>query len=72
MLRALRTILRLFAIARTLHRHGALAPIRSLIEEMGIAPGLVLILKPFSREDIPGRPGERLARACRKSPSMTR
>ena len=63
MLRALRTILRLFAIARTLHRHGALAPIRSLIEEMGIAPGLVLILKPFSREDVPGRPGERLARA---------
>jgi ubiquinone biosynthesis protein len=63
MLRALRNIFRLIAIARTLHRHGALAPIRALVEELGVAPALVLILRPFSRSEGEGRPGERLARA---------
>src|SRR6185503_14825354 len=63
MLRALRNIFRLIAIARTLHRHGALAPIRSLVEELGVAPALVLILRPFSKSEGVGRPGERLARA---------
>ncbi|HEX6102803.1 MAG TPA: 2-polyprenylphenol 6-hydroxylase [Alphaproteobacteria bacterium] len=63
MLRALRNIFRLIAIARTLHRHGALAPIRSLVEALGVAPALVLILRPFSRREADGRPGERLARA---------
>jgi ubiquinone biosynthesis protein len=63
MLRALRNIFRLIAIARTLHRHGALAPIRELIEELGIAPAIVLVLRPFSRGEVEGRPGQRLARA---------
>ncbi len=63
MLRAVRNIFRLVAIARTLHRHGALAPIRLLVEELGVAPAVVLILRPFSRTEGPGRPGERLARA---------
>ncbi|HXV25845.1 MAG TPA: 2-polyprenylphenol 6-hydroxylase [Alphaproteobacteria bacterium] len=63
MLRALRNILRLIFIARTLHRHGALAPIRDLVEELGIAPALVLALTPFSREEGADRPGVRLARA---------
>jgi ubiquinone biosynthesis protein len=63
MLRAFRNILRLLIIARTLHRHGALAPIRALVEELGVAPALVLALTPFSRDQGPGRPGERLARA---------
>jgi ubiquinone biosynthesis protein len=63
MLRALRNIFRLIAIARTLHRHGALAPIRELVEELGVAPALVLVLRPSSRAEGEGRPGQRLARA---------
>ena len=63
MLRALRNIFRLIAIARTLHRYGALGPIRALVEELGIAPALVLALRPFSRAEGDGRPGQRLARA---------
>ncbi len=63
MLRAPRNILRLVAIAVTLHRYGALGPIHGLIEELGVAPALVFALRPFSRTKVPGRPGERLARA---------
>ncbi len=63
MLRAFRNILRLLVIARTLHRYGALASIRTLVEELGVAPLVVVALQPFSRGRTAGRPGERLAQA---------
>lgn len=59
MLRTLRSLLRFLRIARTLARHDALAP----LEEVGMAPGLVWLLRRFSRRAAEGRPGEKLARA---------
>ena len=59
MLRTLRSLLRFLRIARTLARHDALAP----LEEVGMAPGLVWLLRRFSRRAAAGRPGEKLARA---------
>ena len=59
MLRTLRSLLRFLRIARTLARHDALAP----LEEVGIAPGLVWLLRRFSRRAAEGRPGQKLARA---------
>jgi len=59
MLRTLRSLLRFLRIARTLARHDALAP----LEEVGMAPGLVWLLRRFSRRAAEGRPGQKLARA---------
>lgn len=59
MVRTLRTLWRLFAIARTLARHDALAP----LEESRIAPGLLWCARLFARSDATGRPGQKLARA---------
>ncbi len=55
----LRLAWRLFAIARTLARHDALAP----LDEMGVTPGVVWLARLVSRRRIEGRPGQKLARA---------
>ena len=52
-------VYRLFQIARILARHNALF----LFEEVGIAKGVILALRPFNREKVTGRPGQRLANA---------
>jgi len=59
MLRTVRSLLRFLRIARTLARHDALAP----LEEVGMAPGLVWLLRRFSLRAAEGRPGQKLARA---------
>jgi ubiquinone biosynthesis protein len=59
MLRTLRSLLRFLRIARTLARHDALAP----LEETGMAPGLVWLLRRLSPRPAEGRPGQKLARA---------
>jgi ubiquinone biosynthesis protein len=59
MLRTLRSLLRFQRIARTLARHDALAP----LEHAGVAPGLVWLIRRFSRRAAEGRPGQKLARA---------
>lgn len=56
---SLRHILRLLSIARTLARHDALF----ILEQLQLAPGVVLFAKIISNRKAPGRPGERLARA---------
>ena len=64
MFRAYRNIARLTTVARTLARHGALAPFTQQIEGAGLAPLIVLAARLFSRgAKEAGRPGERLARA---------
>ncbi len=66
MRRALRNILRLWTIARTLARHGALEPLSSMMEGAGLAPTVLYIGRLFA---LPGRsvdgrrPGQRLAAA---------
>ncbi|MEQ8505523.1 MAG: 2-polyprenylphenol 6-hydroxylase [Rhodospirillales bacterium] len=50
---------RLFAIARLLARHDALFP----LEDLGVAPAIAKTAKLLSKRSVPGRPGERLARA---------
>jgi len=66
MVRALRHILRLLAIARTLSRHGALEPLITAIEGTGLAPAVLrfgrLLSRP-SRAVLDRRPGQRLADA---------
>ncbi len=59
LLRPLRLAWRLLAIARSLARHDALAP----LEEAGIAPGVVWLARLVSRPKAEGRPGQKLARA---------
>ncbi len=56
---SIRHILRLLSIARTLARHDALF----ILEQLKLAPTVVLIAKLVSNRKAPGRPGERLARA---------
>lgn len=67
MFRALRNILRLLVIARTLAHHGALAPLKDVMEGAGIAPALLFLAELFSRTPtaraVALRPGERLAEA---------
>jgi ubiquinone biosynthesis protein len=67
MFRALRNILRLLVIARTLARHGALAPLRDVLQGAGLAPALLFLAELFSRTPtaraVALRPGERLAEA---------
>ncbi len=60
MISAFANLLRLLLIARTLARHDALFP----LERLGIAPGIMLLVRLVSRRRAPGRPGERLAAAC--------
>ncbi len=59
MRRAVRNILRLLQIARTLARHDALFA----LEWFEVAPAITLIARAVSRRRVPGRPGERLAAA---------
>ena len=64
MFRGLRNIGRLLTVARTLARHGALAPFAEHIEGAGLAPAILLIARLFTRGDAAkGRPGERLTAA---------
>ena len=59
MYRLLRNLGRLMRIGRTLARHDALFP----IERAGVAPFLVRVTKALWKRDMPGRPGQRLAKA---------
>lgn len=59
MLTALANLTRLFRIARTLAQHDALFP----LERLGVAKGIVTLVRLVSRRGAPGRPGERLAAA---------
>jgi ubiquinone biosynthesis protein len=67
LLRALRHLVRLFVIARTLARHGALAPLQDAMEGMGIAATLLAVGRIFGPgiggPRGAGRPGQRLAAA---------
>jgi len=58
-----RNIARLLIVARTLARHGALAPFAELIEGAGLTPAILQLARLFSRGGASGRPGERLAAA---------
>jgi ubiquinone biosynthesis protein len=60
MLKAAVNLLRLFLIARTLAQHDALFP----LEQLGVAPGIMGLVRLISRRSAPGRPGQRLAAAC--------
>ena len=59
MIASLRHFTRLVQIFWTLARHDALFPLRTA----GVAPGLVNAAEMFRRRGVPGRPGQRLARA---------
>ena len=59
MLRTLRTLWRLIGIARILARHDALAP----LDELGVAPGVMLFARRLAPKGVAGRPGQKLARA---------
>ena len=59
MLRTLRTLWRLIGIARILARHDALAP----LDELGVAPGIMLFARRLAPKGVAGRPGQKLARA---------
>jgi ubiquinone biosynthesis protein len=64
MLRTLRSLLRLFQMARSAARHGALAPFQEALAGAGLAPvALLLIRMIFGRPVGDLRPGERLANA---------
>ncbi len=60
MLKAIANLFRLLLIARTLARHDALFP----LEQLGVAPAVMTLVRLISRRHVPGRPGERLAAAC--------
>ncbi len=60
MLTAVANLFRLLLIARTLAQHDALFP----LEQLGVAPGIMALVRLISRRKVPGRPGERLAAAC--------
>jgi ubiquinone biosynthesis protein len=62
-LRALRNLGRLFAIARTLARHDALFP----LEIVEPAAWMLFAMRLVSRRGVPGRPGERLAAALQEA-----
>ena len=64
MFRALRHIGRLTTVARTLGRHGALAPFAQQIEGAALGPAILLVARLFTRRsDADIRPGEGLAHA---------
>ena len=60
MLKAIANLFRLLRIARTLARHDALFP----LQQLGVAPAVMTLVRLISRRHAPGRPGERLAAAC--------
>lgn len=57
--RSFRNIARLLRVARILARHDALF----LLEKLEVAPAVTFIAKLLARRNVPGRPGQRLARA---------
>lgn len=59
MIRTAKNIGRLFEIARVLAHHDALFP----LEKIGVAREVAALAKLFSRRNVEGRPGQRLARA---------
>ncbi len=61
-MRSLRNIWRLIRICRTLARHNALFP----LERAGVAAPIVWFARLISRRRVPGRPGQRLARALQQ------
>jgi len=63
MIRSVRNIARLLAIARTLARHDALF----MLEVIGVAPAVVVAARLLSRRRQPGRSGQRLARALQEA-----
>ena len=67
MLRALRNLLRLLTIARTLQRQGALEPLLPLIEGAGVAPAVLWMSRVLTRPRAglapDNRAGQRLAAA---------
>jgi ubiquinone biosynthesis protein len=63
MIRAVRNLLRLAAIARILARHDALF----LLERTGVTPIVLWVARLFSRRRESGRPGQRLARALQEA-----
>lgn len=63
MLQGLRNLAQLLSIARILARQDALFP----LEMANVAPGIVALAKLLSRRRVPGRPGERLARALNEA-----
>ena len=62
MLRSVRNVRRVFGIARALARHDALFP----LELLGLGPAAGALARLVSRNDVPGRPGERLAAALQE------
>mgnify|MGYP000054725986 CR=1 FL=1 len=64
MYRSLRSIYRLFNIARVFARHGALTPFESALSNAGLAPVLLFFARILFGREVDGkRPGERLAAA---------
>ncbi|MFQ5764888.1 MAG: AarF/UbiB family protein, partial [Rhodospirillales bacterium] len=67
MFRTLRNLTRLLSVARTLARHDALFPLR----ELEVAPAVVALAEltggPGKNAAVPGRPGQRLARALNEA-----
>lgn len=63
MIRSLRNLFRLLAIARTLARHDALF----MLETLRIAPPVIWLARKIWLHDGTGRPGERLARALHEA-----
>ncbi len=62
MFTAVKNISRLFTIARTLARYDALW----LLEEAGVAGGVVTAARLVSKRNVEGRPGERIAKALQE------
>ena len=60
MLKGIANLFRLLLIARVLASRDALFP----LEQLGVAPGVMTLVRLISRRHAPGRPGERLAAAC--------
>jgi len=63
MIRTIRNLLRLLAIARTLARHDALF----LLDTLGVAPMVAATARLISGRRESGRPGQRLARALQEA-----
>ncbi|WP_374373672.1 2-polyprenylphenol 6-hydroxylase [Dongia sp.] len=64
MIRSIRSLYRLFAIAICFARHGALAPFEAALSNAGLAPILLFFARVLFGRPIEGsRPGERLAAA---------
>ncbi len=63
MIRSLRNLVRLIAIARTLARHDALF----MLDSLRVAPPVIWLARKIWLRDDTGRPGERLARALHEA-----